>query len=82
MHVRVSWSGSKTMNETGQSAPNHAVRLWVYYFQKLNFDVLFKNLCCIYYLEFTLNPHLTVMLIQGRKFTIHPTIKSTLNSQF
>ena len=30
----LSWSGSKIMNETGQSAQNHAVRLWVYYFQK------------------------------------------------
>lgn len=31
MHVFfLSWSGSKTMNETEESAPNHAVRLWVY----------------------------------------------------
>lgn len=69
------------MNETGWSAQNHAVSVWVYYFQKLNFYVLLKILCCIYYLELTLNPHLTAMLIQGRRFTFHPGTNSTLTSQ-
>lgn len=55
------------MNERGQSAQNHAVRFVGLLFPKV------KLLCSsqkpmLHILEFILNPHLTVMLIQGRKF--------------
>lgn len=44
---------------------------------KSEISMFHLKVCCMYHLAFTLNPHLTLTLIQGKKFNIHSTTKST-----
>lgn len=70
------------MNETGESAPNHALGCGSIISKNETSMFFSKTYVAYIYLELTLNVQLTVMLIQGRKVHHSPMTKSTLNSQF